>query len=316
MASGHYEELVYTTWNSLSGEPDRNATMSKVKKQHFVPQFYLENFTDSDNNIYAFDIVKGESFRTTTENIAHERYFYDYEPLDQFMGIEQTIEKALAASEGESAKVFRKLVASLNANNVKALTKDDYKQLADYIITQQRRTPESRIKGTQLATEIERQLRDKGASDDFIKEQGLDSEKYDPHFQQIYGLLNSEVLREIEDLCDRYWIFWSNKTKHNFYTSDHPVVGYLHNEKAYEIYFPLTPRYSVSIVAKDHFHIMADKHQRINELRDPENVKFYNIRMLEQCNRQLFNTENDFRLAKKIVKETPFFRDPKRQRII
>ena len=93
------------------------------------------------------------------------------------------------------------------------------------------------------------------------------------------------------------------------------IVGYLHTEKAYEIYFPLTPRYSVSILVKDHFPLMADKHQKISELRDPEYVKFYNIRMLEQCNRQIYNAENDFRLAKKIVKETPSLSDPNRQRI-
>lgn len=289
--------------------------MSKIKKQHFVPQFYLENFTDSKNSIHAFDIIKGESFSTTTENIAHQKYFYDYEPLDQFIGKEQAIEKALAVFEGESATAFRKLVAGLKANDLSDLTKADYRQLADYIITQQQRTPESRIKGTQLAIEMERQLRAKGASDDFIKESGLEADKYDPQFQQIYALLNSGVLGEIEDLCDRYWIFWSNQTKHNFYTSDHPVIGYLHTEKAYEIYFPITPRYSVSILAKDQFPLMTDKHQKINALRDPENVKFYNIRMLEQCNRQIYNAENDFRLAKKIVKEIPSLRDPNRQRI-
>jgi len=143
----------------------------------------------------------------------------------------------------------------------------------------------------------------------------LVSEKYDPQFQQVYGLLNSEVLRDIEDLCERYWIFWSNKTKHNFYSSDHPVVGYLHTETAYEIYFPITPRYSVSIFVKDYFCHLAVQHQKIIELRDPENVKFYNIRMLEQCNRQIYSAENDFRFAKKIVKETPSLRDPTRKRI-
>lgn len=289
--------------------------MSKVKNQHFVSRFYLENFTDSKSKIFAFDILKGESFYTSTENIANQKYFYDYEPLDQFVGREQTIEKALARSEAEQAVVFRKLVAGLKANDVSTLTKDDYRQLADYIITQQKRTPESRIKGTQLAKEIERQLSAKGASEDFIQEQGLASEKYDAQLQQVYGLLNLGVLRDIEDLCDRYWTFWSNRTKHNFYTSDHPIIGYLHSEKAYEIYFPITPRYSLSILMKDHFPLMANKHQKINELQDPENVKFYNSLVLTQCSRQVYNSENDFRLAKKLVKETPSLRDPNRQRI-
>lgn len=60
--------------------------MSKVKKQHFVPRFYLNNFTDSESNIYAFDMIRVESFRSTVDNIAHQKYFYDYEPLDQFIG--------------------------------------------------------------------------------------------------------------------------------------------------------------------------------------------------------------------------------------
>lgn len=290
--------------------------MTKVKKQHFVPRFYLENFTDHKGNIYAFDIIKCESFSATTENIAHQKYFYDYEPLDQFIGREQVIEKALARSEAEQAVMLRKLVAVLNANDIGAFTKDDYRQLADYIITQQNRTPESRIKGTQVAIETEKQLRAKGVSEDFIKESGLEAKKYNAQFQQIYALLNSKVLKDIEDLCDRYWIFWNNQTKHNFYTSDHPVVGYLHTEKAYEIYFPITPRYSVSILIKDHFPLLAEKHQKIKEIQDPENVKFYNIRMLEQCNRQIYNAENDFRLAEKVVRETPWLRDLNRQRIV
>ena len=289
--------------------------MSRVKKQHFVSRFYLENFTDSKNRIYAFDIIKGESFNTSTENSANQKYFYDYEPLDQFIGREQAIEKALANSEGEQSIVFRKLVAGLKANDVSSLTKEDYWKLADYIVTQQMRTPETRVKGIQMAKEAERQLRAKGASEEFIKQKGLEADKYDPQFQQVYGLLHSSALAVIEDLCNRYWVFWSNKTKHNFYTSDHPVVGYLHNETAFEIYFPITPKHSVSLFIKDQFPNLAANHQMINELRDPENVKFYNVRMIEQCNRQIYNAESDFILAKKIVEENPSLRDPNRQRI-
>jgi hypothetical protein len=129
--------------------------MSKVKKQHFVPQFYLENFTNSKNNLYAFDKVNGESFCTTTVNIAHEKFFYDYEPFDKFIGREQALEKALAKFEAESAKVLKKLVAGLTANDISDFTKEDYKQLADYILTQQKRTPEHRVKGSHLAIEAE-----------------------------------------------------------------------------------------------------------------------------------------------------------------
>jgi hypothetical protein len=104
-------------------------------------------------------------------------------------------------------------------------------------------------------------------------------------------------------------------SKHNFYTSDHPVAFYWHTDTALEVYFPITPKYSVSIFTKDQFFSLAKSHQKIIELRDPENVKFYNIRMLEQCNRQIYNAENDFRLAEKVIEENPTLKDPNRKRV-
>jgi len=74
------------------------------------------------------------------------------------------------------------------------------------------------------------------------------------------------------------------------------------------------PKHSVSIFIKDQFPNLAANHQKVNELLDSENVKFYNSLILAQCNRQIYNAENDFQLAKKIVEETPSLRDPNRQR--
>jgi hypothetical protein len=74
-------------------------------------------------------------------------------------------------------------------------------------------------------------------------------------------------------------------------------------------------RVRVSIFIKGQFPHLATNHQKINELQDLENVKFYIIRMPEQCNRQIYNAENDFRLAKKMVREIPSLRDRNRQRI-
>jgi|GEM_PF-6523850 len=288
--------------------------MTKVKKQHFVPQFYLKNFTDSRHRIYAFDIINGASFITSTENIAHQKYFYDYEPLDQFTGVEQVVEKALAGSESKAAEVLRKLRARLEANDLNSFTKSDYRELADHILTQHKRTLEHRILTTQLV-EKAKVLKAKEASDEVIKQLNHEAETYDPQFQQIYGLLSSQVLNDIEGLSDQYWIFWSNKTQHNFYTSDHPVVGHFDTDERFEIYFPITPKFSVSILVKDHFPHVAFRHLKINELRDPEPVEFYNKVILMNCSRQVYSAENDFGLAEKIIKETPSLRDPNRRRI-
>ncbi|GHN02516.1 hypothetical protein WSM22_40050 [Cytophagales bacterium WSM2-2] len=287
--------------------------MSKVKKQHFVPQFYLKNFTDSQHRIYALDVVNGKSFGTSVKNIAHDVYFYDYEPFDRFIGVEQAVEKALAGSESKAAEILRKLKAQLEANDLSEFTKSDYRELADHILTQHKRTPQNRILTTQLLEKV-RQSRTKGASDE-VKQLDLEAESYDPQFQQIYGILSSQVLHDIEGLCDQYWVFWKNKTQHSFYTSDHPVVGHYDTDERFEIYFPITPKFSVSILLKDHFPHMSFRHQRINELGDPEYVKFLNTVIVTNCGRQVYSAENDFRLAEKIVEENSSLRDPNRKRI-
>jgi hypothetical protein len=269
--------------------------MSRVKKQHFVPQFYLKYFTDAQSNIHAFDIVEQKQFVTTTANIAHDRSFYDYKPLDEFIEVEQLIEHAFANTEAKAADFFRKLIATLDTNNLSSLTRDDYRQLADFITTQERRTPETR-----------RQI------DEIAKSTGQELEN-DIQFQQAYLLLHGDVLKVVEDWCDRHWILWRNKTNLNFYTSDHPVVRYWHkDQKCDELFFPITPKYGVSILFRDDLRQQAEN-RNVSELSDPEEVKHYNFLMVTQCNRQVYSAENDFAYAMELVKLNPTLTAPNRE---
>lgn len=45
-------------------------------KQHYVPKFYLRNFTDT-NYLFAHDIYNHKSFKSNLKNIGSEKYFYD-----------------------------------------------------------------------------------------------------------------------------------------------------------------------------------------------------------------------------------------------
>ena len=51
--------------------------MNKIKTQHYVPRFYLNNFKSSDNKIFVYDKATDKVFNTAVENIACENYFYD-----------------------------------------------------------------------------------------------------------------------------------------------------------------------------------------------------------------------------------------------
>jgi hypothetical protein len=272
--------------------------MSRVKKQHFVPQFYLKYFIDERSNIHAFDIVAQKQFVTTTANIAHDRSFYDNKPLEEFLGAEQAIEHAFSNTEAKAAEFFRKLISTLDANNLSSLAREDYRQLADFITTQERRTPEARRQIEEIAKSAGHEL-----------ETNL-------QFQQAYLLLHKDVLKVVEDWCDRHWIFWRNKTEYNFYTSDHPIVRHWHkDQKCEELFFPITPRYGVSILFRDALRQQAEN-RNVYELSDPEEIKRFNFLMTTQCNRQVYSAKNDFAYAMELLKLNPTLTDPNRPRFV
>ena len=229
------------------------------QKQHFVPRVYLENFTNSNGKISAFDIQQSNSFTTTVDKVAHKRFFYDFEPLDEFAG-QQLIEKTLSQFEGDSVKMFRSMISQLENGDLSKHTPQERALLAKFIFIQQIRTVEFRMIAEQMAENLEQQLLAKGASQEFIDSKGLRASQFGSKFLQLYALLNPEMEQRIGELWDRNWIYWHNTTEHNFYTSDHPVVGY--------------------------------------------------ILTLNNCNRQIFSSENDFRLAKEIVKSRPEMSNP------
>jgi len=86
-------------------------------------------------------------------------------------------------------------------------------------------------------------------------------------------------------------------------------------QKCEEIFFPITPKYALSIFFKDGLGQQADN-RNVRELIDPEEVKHYNFLMVTQCNRQIYSAENDFRFAKKLIHLNPGLTDPKKQRFV
>ena len=53
--------------------------MNKTIKQHYVPRFYLKNFSNRTKNgffIHCYDIDKNNAYPANIKNIAEEKYFY------------------------------------------------------------------------------------------------------------------------------------------------------------------------------------------------------------------------------------------------
>ena len=80
---------------------------NRIKNQHFVPQFYLRRFADSNEHLFVYDKRTDKSFPNNVKNIAHESYFYDIPKEWTEPGADlQAFEKALSEIEGVHARIL------------------------------------------------------------------------------------------------------------------------------------------------------------------------------------------------------------------
>ena len=100
----------------------------RPKRQHYVPKFYLRQFSNFKDNEYLLVAYNKESqrpFNVNIENIALENYFYS---LDE----EETIEKLFSSFEGDFNIALTKL---LENEDIGHLNEKDKEVLAYFNIS-------------------------------------------------------------------------------------------------------------------------------------------------------------------------------------
>jgi hypothetical protein len=112
-----------------------------TKKQHYVPQFYLRNFTSDDNKLWVFDRVKEEYYFRTPKEVCYEKYLYetpwkDEDPkLGKFV-LENQIENYFADKEGEYSSLLKRIIdICRNPQNKNALicNHEEKEMLASFV---------------------------------------------------------------------------------------------------------------------------------------------------------------------------------------
>ena len=117
-------------------------------RQHFVPRFYLSNFTNRDGFVYVWDKCKQKLFKTTVDNICYEKDLYDirWQNADPRLGkyvLDNKIENEFADKEGVAASVIKKVVQkSFDVNNI-FLDNDERRALIEFIALLYLRNPDT-----------------------------------------------------------------------------------------------------------------------------------------------------------------------------
>lgn len=274
--------------------------MSKVKNQHYVPRFYLENFSGYGKKISVFDKVKRSSFGSNIANIACKNGFYDFnEMLLADKSDSQAVEKSLSDFESKVAPSLRKFIKHICEK--KTIPEDLKFGIALFMTIQMLRTPLSRKsyveameKGSQAVMNIMAKMKSSEIPRDGIKMKM--NEDYIPigHAETIFDMESLERFTDV--FLSHTWIIGYSKTFKPFYTSDEPVIKIPHvKDKIFgslsgiasegiEIVLPLTPKHILILLEKTHFPEMERYKNRMIYL-NAESIDYYNSHQVFQSYR-------------------------------
>lgn len=182
--------------------------INKVKRQHYVPQFYLKRWVNdiSDTQIWIYDKERKKTFSNSVQSVASSNYFYDFpnvsqEHMDQMCEkIEETIKdetekvKALEYITGQLYEKSLSEIEAINSEVIKGIIKrgegvralpleyftkhqfikiEDILELSFFIALQHTRTTETRIVFEQFTQQFGKHLTDnidKVEEDEELKE--------------------------------------------------------------------------------------------------------------------------------------------------
>ncbi|MGD6842151.1 DUF4238 domain-containing protein [Bacillus infantis] len=233
-------------------------------KQHYVPQYYLRNFTDN-KHLFVYDIQNNRSYNANVENIGSEKYFYDID-ID-LAGVYLTVDMELTETyvddqirlqnENLCSPVIYdfqevcNILKDIKPNDrIGILFSDDtWPTIIDFILVQFVRTKKIRKLFSELAEtsmeelkkqDLPKQLQIKVNDKNFWMSYfhniflygvlSLSNKTKGIHltdsFEKVFNIFIEEIQEFKSELEKSTKILMYNTTETPFMTSDHPVCVY------------------------------------------------------------------------------------------
>ena len=295
----------------------------KTRFNHFVPRFYLKSFSipNMEERLWCFDKFTFNKYVTSIRRAAGARNFYD----------EKSEHRLDAEIESIFSPVYRKLVKN---KDVGKLFWNERVALANFVAIQDNRTQEMRAEVQEAGKQVVKwvveglgkdenaltNVRSRDVVERYIEEA---AEKLATETQA--GIMFGEEIKQFADaILSLQWILCENKTDTLLWTSDNPInkwnsnietlqmgnLGYL--STGIEMFLPVTPKLFLFFCDLGAHRFVPTEKMVIN---NPDNIMFQNYLQIRWSKRYIFSQDDDFKLAEKILKEQPSFREPYKKRI-
>lgn len=308
----------------------------KTKKQHYVPQLYLNAWCiPGTHHVHIYDKV-ADSYRTNNiADVASERYFYDINPevlfSDRFreslrqngltLGTDsQVVENAFATEiEAPFSGLVKAILDSTSRltpwyfKNCFFIKEDKKVEMSAYLAYQYVRSKHVRNSIQETANHITQFLSDLGVPKSEVSDYELSKDQAkSAHIRMLFDV---ETISEITQCFYHLtWMLAINRTDSKLFTSDSPIgtIGHLKDpafpmlsmnglaSEGVEVFFPLSPDVLLIMVDGSYHKQFVPYDRRYIELTERESIDYYNSFLAMQAERVIISADSDMDLIERM----------------
>jgi len=258
--------------------------MSINKNQHYVPQFYLRNFSYNGKSLNLLNLSSGRIIiGDSIKNQCAEDYFY---------GKNLLIEMAFSEIETSTGMLLKKII---NDNYIPTAKTQEHSILQLFLVTLFSRTKYKAEEVNEMVDKIGKSVLELHPD---VDKKFLDKVEIRLNFPLHYPILNSFTRYHlIQDLGVHLFI---NESKNNFITSDHPVVLYNKWEedikdygsvglasKGLLIFLPLSPQ-KLLLLYDSSIYKIGNKKDIVTTLNNPDEIDNINLLQWLKCHDNIY----------------------------
>lgn len=255
-----------------------NGKKSEYKRQHYVPSFYLKNFTSAVDESINIGIIKGRKIvlKAAYKNQCQEEHFY---------GKDLLLEKNVFSKvDGLGSSVLSHIIKT---ETLPKRGSESWQMLYIYTHLQHLRTMAAYDESAAHVIDLETHM-----FKEYLKSNGIPD--FDPklvpgnHPSEGMKMILSACADAVIEILDLKCKLLINSTAAEFITSDHPVAlvnPYYHGrcsggttglaKSGLQIFFPLSPRHIVLFYDSELYEI-GEKRRQVVHVRSEHDLKWLN----------------------------------------